>query len=53
MVVVVQRWWLDCGDGDGGDEVMRWLSSVKAAAVVEVIITATEPRWGSRSGRSE
>ncbi|GKD43813.1 hypothetical protein Tco_1268458, partial [Tanacetum coccineum] len=35
------------GGGSGGGWVMEM------AAVVEVIITAAEPRWGSRSGRSK
>nr|GEX37632.1 hypothetical protein [Tanacetum cinerariifolium] len=42
MVVVVQRWWRGCGDGDGGDEVIRWMEEMEWSGV-EVMATPAIP----------
>ncbi|GKE02953.1 transposase, MuDR [Tanacetum coccineum] len=52
--VILVVWWR-CGD-DVGSEIVAWWQRGWCrcrGGVVEVIITTTEPRWGSRSGRSE
>ncbi|GJW45027.1 hypothetical protein Tco_0073826 [Tanacetum coccineum] len=50
-----QRWWVGRGNGSGGGVVMMEMEDDDGGEgeVVKVIITAAEPRLGSRSGRSE
>ncbi|GKE42266.1 hypothetical protein Tco_1469550, partial [Tanacetum coccineum] len=49
------RWWVGRGNGSGGGVVMMEMEDDDGGEgeVVKVIITAAEPRLGSRSGRSE
>ncbi|GJZ80478.1 mutator type transposase [Tanacetum coccineum] len=59
MIVMSRRWWCEAavdgddehGDEDGGVDGGGGSCDGGCSDVVEMIITAAEPRWGSRSGR--